>query len=183
MALQKLPTNDISKLIVKHIDLKEWGPTSLTIKELAHVKANGFLSKNELFKVARWKSPRAAWRVNENSAAQIKKLTTMAFNEKDEAIKMRHLIGLKGVGIPMASAILMLTNPQKYGVIDIRVWQLLHHVGAVDQNKAGINFTIQQWLNYLDFIRIQAKNLKVKARDIDRTLFLLHKEYQLGKLK
>lgn len=183
MALKKLPSKDINKLISQHISTEEWRPTAITIKELTHTKSNGYLSKDDLFKIARWKAPRSAWRVNENTSAQIKKLTTRAFAEKDEANKMKLLLELKGIGIPMASAILMLTNPKKYGVIDIRVWQLLHHTGAVNQNKAGINFTVQQWLAYLDFIRMQAKKLNVKARDIDRTLFLLHKDYQQGTLK
>lgn len=44
----------------------------------------------------------------------------------------------------MASSILMLTNPNRYGVIDIRVWQLLFKMGSVTRNPEGIGFDFKQ---------------------------------------
>jgi len=82
----------------------------------------------------------------------------------------------------MASAILMLTNPKKYGVIDIRVWQLLYAIGTVKTNPKGLNFSFQEWYRYLKIIQYFAKKYKVKARDIERTLFQVHKLYQDGLL-
>jgi hypothetical protein len=39
----------------------------------------------------------------------------------------------KGVSVPMASALLTLLDPKRYGVIDIRVWQLLHRMGTSEE--------------------------------------------------
>ena|SRR2546427_12023878 len=47
------------------------------------------------------------------------------------------LVGLKGVRVPMASAILTLIDPRRYGVIDIRVWQLLYAIKSVQQLPGG----------------------------------------------
>ena len=67
----------------------------------------------------------------------------------------------------MASAILMLLNPKRYGVIDIRVWQLLHKVGAVKKNYMGVNFAFQNWYQYLMIIRYFAKKFSTSARLIE----------------
>ena len=82
----------------------------------------------------------------------------------------------------MASAILMLLNPHRYGVIDIRVWQLLYSVGAVSQKSTGVGFNFNNWYQFLMIIRHFSKKFGVSARNIERTLFITHKKYQKGLL-
>lgn len=89
---------------------------------------------------------------------------------------------LRGISVPMASALLMLLDPKRYGVIDIRVWQLLRELGAVKKNAGGVGFGLNNWYQFLMIIRYFAKKLRVKARDIERTLFVVHREYQAGRL-
>ena len=50
---------------------------------------------------------------------------------------MEHLLALDGVSVPVASAILTLLDPRRYGVLDIRAWQLLYAMQGVDANPAG----------------------------------------------
>ena len=97
-------------------------------------------------------------------------------------MKIKELIELKGVSIPMASSILMLTNPKRYGVIDIRVWEVLLKIGAVNTNMKGVSFNFKEWYRYLMIIRFFADKFKVSARDIERTLFIVHQENQDGLL-
>ena len=82
----------------------------------------------------------------------------------------------------MASAILMLLNPRRYGVIDIRVWQLLHELGAVTKKPKGIGFNLNNWYQFLMIIRHFSRKLRVTARDIERALFVAHQRYQKGRL-
>jgi hypothetical protein len=82
----------------------------------------------------------------------------------------------------MASAILMFVDPRRYGVIDIRAWQLLHAMGAVRKKPAGIGFDFRNWYQFLMIVRHFAQEFDVKARDIERTLFYAHQEYQKGRL-
>ena len=73
-------------------------------------------------------------------------------------------------------------EPERYGVIDIRVWQLLHAMGAVEGNARGAGFTFDQWLRFLRVIRDLAAQLDVSARTVERTLFAAHRERQVGTL-
>jgi hypothetical protein len=80
----------------------------------------------------------------------------------------------------MASAILTLLNPRRYGVIDIRVWQLLYGIRAVTKNPSGVGFTFTHWQQFLMIIRQFAADFHVRARDIERSLFSVHQAYQKG---
>ncbi len=91
-------------------------------------------------------------------------------------------MALRGVSVPMASSILTLVNPRRYGVMDIRVWQLLHAIGAVTKKPAGVGFGFNDWHEFLTILRHFAKEFNVNARDIERTLFSAHQKYQKGRL-
>jgi hypothetical protein len=91
-------------------------------------------------------------------------------------------MSLDGVSLPMASAVLTLLNPRRYGVIDIRVWQLLYGIGAVTKNPSGVGFTFSHWHQFLMIIRQFAEEFHVSARDIERSLFSAHQAYQKGNL-
>ena len=81
-----------------------------------------------------------------------------------------------------APAILTLLNPRRYGVIDRRVWQLLYMIGAVTKNPSGVGSTFDRWHQFLMIIRQFAKEFRVSARDIERSLFSAHQAYQKGTL-
>jgi hypothetical protein len=101
---------------------------------------------------------------------------------RSERRRLAALRELKGISVPMASAILMLLHPQRYGVIDIRVWQLLHELGTVTKNPKGIGFDFRNWYQFLMIVRHFAKKFRVTARDVERALFVAHKKYQKGRL-
>ncbi|HMI31332.1 MAG TPA: hypothetical protein VK527_06300 [Candidatus Limnocylindrales bacterium] len=117
-----------------------------------------------------------------NTHHRIRQATGAVLTSKSERMRLVALTNLEGVSVPTASAILTLLNPKRYGVIDIRVWQLLHRVGVVDGNPGGTNFTFEQWERFLAVVRRFAGHFRVQARDIERTLFLIHREYQDGLL-
>jgi len=82
----------------------------------------------------------------------------------------------------MASAILMLIDPKRYGVIDIRVWQVLFAINSVSKNPNGVGFNFKNWYQYLCKLRFHAKELGVSVRVVERTLFSYHQEAQTGLL-
>ena len=182
MALKKLPYKRLQHLIGLHLSTKEHPAAKKVIDELSHVRKRGYVTKPELVKICRWKSPRAIKHIQRNHAEIIKKITKAAFASRSEQKKLSLLTSLYGVSIPMASSILMLTNPARYGVIDIRVWQLLYEMGTVKSNPDGIGFDFKQWYWYLMILRSFARKYKVTARDIERTLFNVHEIYQKGTL-
>jgi hypothetical protein len=182
MALKRLPYKRLQHLIGLHLSTKEYYGTQKVIDELSVARKRGCLTKPELVKVCRWKSPRAIKHIRRNRATTIRKVTRAAFATRSEQTKLSLLTSLYGVSVPMASSILMLTNPTRYGVIDIRVWQLLYEMGTVKTNADGVGFNFKQWYRYLMILRYFAKKYKVGARDVERTLFRVHGLYQKGTL-
>lgn len=156
--------------------------TSALIESVRPAKARGYLTRGELIRVCRWKSPRATGLVQENGARRIRAATEAAIRSVDERERFHCLLSLRGVSVPSASALLTMLEPERYGVIDIRVWQLLHATGAVEGNTRGAGFTFDQWLRFLRVIRDLAASLGVTARTVERTLFAIHRERQTGTL-
>lgn len=182
MPLKKLPYKRLQHLIGLHLSTREWPSTQKVIDELSPAKRRGFLTTPELVKVCHWKSPRVIKHIRRNRAITIKNITRAAFTTRSEQKKLALLTSLYGVSVPMASSILMLTSPARYGVIDIRVWQLLYRMGSVTTNPGGAGFDFNQWYRYLMILRYFARKYEVGARDIERTLFRVHTLYQRGTL-
>lgn len=182
MPLKKLQYRTLDKLIKDNLSIQEDLSTKELIKELGRAKQRGWLLKEELVSICYWKSARAIRLIESNHPQTIKKITQAAFFSKNETEKMAELIKLRGVGIPMASSILMLTNPASYGVIDIRAWEVLYKMGTVKSNPKGINFRFTEWEEYICIIRTLSKKHKVSTRSIERILFTVHQDNQEGKL-
>ncbi len=129
-----------------------------------------------------WKSPRPRHLYQMNSSAVIRRVSIKVFAAKCERRRIELLTSLKGVGVPTASAILTLTDPQDYGVINIRVWQLLYQYGAVATRPSGVGFSCENWLEFLERLRYWARKFNVTVRDVERALFEHHRDNQEGTL-
>ena len=182
MALRRVPYDRIEPLIREHLSHEEDEPTARLIRQLRAARERGYLTRAELEAVCRWKSPRAIRHIRANTPHEVRAATRTALETRSERRRLSALMQLQGVSVPMASALLTLLYPRRYGVIDIRVWQLLHEVGTVTSNAGGVGFTPQNWDQFLAVIRFYSKMLRVKARDIERTLFNAHKAYQKDRL-
>ena len=182
MPIKDIPYDKLETLIRDNLSTDETENTIALIRQLRSAKQRGWLTKDDLIAVCQWKSPRAIRHIKSNRVDTIKKITQTALKTRSEQTKIAELTKLKGVSLPMASSILMLTNPKRYGVIDIRVWELMFQMGTMRQNPKGVNFNFKQWYRYLVILRHFAEKFKVKARDIERTLFFVHKDFQDGQL-
>jgi hypothetical protein len=104
------------------------------------------------------------------------------FATDDEDERMALLDTLRGVGVPVASAILTLTDPARYGVIDIRVWQVLYTYGEVAHTAEGLSLGPAHWREFLLILRRYAADLGVTVRGVERALFAHHREIHEGRL-
>jgi hypothetical protein len=181
MALQKLPYRTLVPLVRHYLSTDDDDTVDL-IRGLRPARARGYLSPSDLEKVCCWKSPRALHYIRSNSAAHVRDATKRALATRSERRRLDALLELRGVSVPMASAILMLVDPKRYGVIDIRVWQVLHAVGTVTKKPSGIGFNFANWYQFLMILRYFSKILGVSARDVERALFVAHKDHQKGRL-
>jgi hypothetical protein len=172
---------ELTPLLRAHLVPEDPGAASL-IRELRHVRRRGQFTRAEFLVMCRWKSPRAIARCESNSHHRVREVSRAMFMTRVEAERLDLLIGLAGVGIPTASAILTLTDPHRYGVIDIRAWQELHRRGVVRDRPGGQGFSPEHWLQYLRILRTEAARLGVTARQVEYSLFTLHQARQEGTL-
>ena len=182
MPLGRVPFRRLEPLLRAHLSIEEDEGTTRLCRELRAARQRGHLTRSELQAVCRWKSPRAIRYINANTPSQVRVATQAALATRSEHRRLEALTRLRGVSVPMASAVLMLLNPKRYGVIDIRVWQLLHELGTVTKNAEGVNLSSTNWYEFLVIIRHFSRKLRVTARDIERTLFDAHRAYQRHQL-
>jgi hypothetical protein len=165
-----------------HLAADEDDHTAGLIRALRQARARGYLTRPELEAICRWKSPRAIWHVRSNSRAAVREATSRVLRSRSEWRRVSALIELRGVSVPMASAVLTLLDPRRYGVIDIRVWQLLHELGHVSGNRAGRSLTVAHWLQFLSVVRRVSAALEITARQAEKALFDIHRAHQRGTL-
>ena len=154
------------KYYVENILFKEIGPKA---------KKRGYLTKKEFLAICLWKTSRPKKRYLENKELQIIKITTSAFSENNEESKIKKLCELRGVAIPVASAILTVVDPKVYGIIDIRCMQELGMKHSYP--------SIKDWIEYIGILRQLKKQFNLGAvRDIEMALFVKHRFEQKGNL-
>ena len=166
--------DSLDSLIISNRDNKEDAKDQALIDDLADVKQEGTFNKKQFLKMGMWKSPRPKRWYLQNEEVDIVEISRKVFDTEYEKRRIELLTRLKGVAIPTASAILMLTDPENYGVIDIRVWQVLYDFGSVRVNPTGTNFSFNNWYNYLMKLRAFARKYGIKARDVERIIFTYH---------
>ncbi len=178
MALGRLPAESLETLIRHHLTREEDAATSALIARFRPARERGYLTKSELAAACRWKSPRTSGQVGQNSAQRIRRATAQSMNAVTERERMASLLTLRGVSVPSGSAVLTMLDPERYGVIDIRAWQVLHRVKLVGGAQSGTGLSVANWEAFLAAIRTLAATLRATPRDIERALFYVHRDFQ-----
>lgn len=135
-------------------------------------KKNKTLSDEEFFKIVIWKSNRAKGKVLagiKKSKKSIRQIMRDVYNAKNPEEKIKILTKIKWIGLPIASAILTVCYPNKFTILDYRVWDILlkdKKVKAKNPPKS-----ISEYLDYVDICKNYAKKLKLSLRDFDRAMW------------
>ncbi len=182
MPLRRLPYRSLSALLARELDLGEDPGTLALMRRLRRARRRGALVRPAFLAMCRWKSPRASRLYARNSPVRVRAALAAALGARDEARRLSALTALSGVSVAVASAILTLLDPRRYGVLDIRVWQLLFALGAVDWRPSGRGFTGRDWLAYLAALRGAAARLGAPVRAVEYSLFRCHRRWQRGRL-
>jgi len=107
---------------------------------------------------------------SKNTEDIIRDITCLAFNisHEDEdyelELRLRLLTALRGVEIPVASAVLALCYPEQYAVIDFRVWR---QIFGVEKR----NFSINDYKRYLKEIKRLAAELGWLPQEVDLVIW------------
>lgn len=139
------------------------------------IKKRGYMTFDDFYKIAMWKSARQKPKYLQNKSS-VESISKEAFSLSDESERMENLCSLKGVGIPTASAILTIVYPDNYAVIDVRCIEMLQELGYSIKKT----ITLNNWLKYLDIVRKIAKENSITAREVDKALFAMHREWLEG---
>ena len=125
--------------------------------------AAGHYDRETLKTIVRWKSKRRIALIDDNSDSAIAATLRLAGHpDTPEVQAVGALTLLHGVGIPMASAILMAMQPKKYTVLD---YHALASLGVAKWRE-----TAEFYLAYRNFCRELAARLGITMRDLDRAL-------------
>ena len=172
----------LAELLERELVPAEDAPTAALVRELRHIRRAKQFSRAELIKMCRWKSARAIHHYRRNTPDAVRRTSRALLRTRSERQRLDLLTRLKGVSVPTASAILTLIDPRRYGVIDIRAWQLLFRMGAVRRRPGGVGFRFADWAQYLSILRQHARALRVSVRRVELTLFEYHRKTQTGRL-
>jgi hypothetical protein len=124
---------------------------------------NGDYSLSNLQTIIAWKSPRSTGRVQRNSEADVADALHLARSAKTDRSAVAVLIGLRGVDVPVASAIVAAVDPNRFTIVDYRALESL----GVKRPSPTIDF----YLEYVAYCRSLAMEHGVSLRDLDRALW------------
>lgn len=131
----------------------------------------GFLTKSDFLLLCCWKSPRPKPHYLANSEDEIRLATQRAYSSASERERIESLDSLRGVSYPVASAILHMTHPDTYPILDYRaLWTL----GIDIAPKYDFDF----WLTYTQYFRRLVTEWGIAPRELDRALWQFSRENQ-----
>lgn len=143
-------------------------------RHLRQVRKPFYLTLSEFDEILHWKLRaqygRRRKRRGANTDEVIRLITQAAFGvshpdeEYETELRMGILCALRGVGVPVASAVLALVLPEKYAVIDFRGWRRLFG----EERRV---FTISDYKRYLREVRRLAKELDWPVQEVDLAIW------------
>ena len=133
-----------------------------------------YLTADEFDDILRWKLKtqygRQQVRRRANTEEVIRVVTgaalTVTHPDPDYELELRVglLWTLRGVAVPVASAVLALVFPEDYGVIDFRNWRQVF-------GEEGSNFSITDYRRYLAELRRLAQELGWTVQEVDLAIW------------
>lgn len=143
----------------------------------------GYLHWEEFNSIGLWKTRRQKKRyAHEFNKNNTERITRNAMQASDEEGKIKSLRLLKGVGIPVCSAILTIVYPSEYCIIDYRAWRALKwYLNSVDfssyedysrfLDSYDSRTSVESYLTYLKQSREIGKEWNMTPRMVEMALW------------
>jgi hypothetical protein len=143
----------------------------------------GYLKWEEFYNIGLWKTRRQRNRYESKfNKKNVESITKKAISIDEEEKKIRFLMELEGVGVPVGSAILTVIYPVQYCVIDYRAWRALkwylkdivfysyeNYSEFLDSYDSRTS--VESYLTYLKEVRKIAEKLSMTPRKIEMALW------------
>lgn len=169
--------NQIKKLLITHrADLEELQKLKTKVSTNLKKRKQPFINASELDEIIRWKLDKQYHRskkqreVNDDKVVIPITTATFSIDSVDEKYKLelqlKLLTSLRGVAIPLASAVLAICYPKSYAVIDSLLWQLLY-------KEEKSSFTVSDYQKFIEALRkfSQLTNMDVQTTEFGLWLF------------
>lgn len=165
---------EIASVPLNSTDYEETERLKAKLADLRHCRQPLFLTSQEFDEILVWKLGQQYGRQRHlrgsNHEELIRAVTGFALNlshmdeEYELELRITVLCALRGVGVPVASAILALIFPEKYAVIDFRGWR------QVFGKEANV-FWVSDYKKYMREIRRLAGELGWMPQQIDYAIW------------
>jgi hypothetical protein len=162
----QFPVSDIALLAAAYrLDDKEHAALAAG----ARIRA-GACSRDNLAPILTWKvSDRGRSRPLRNSDEEVADALRTALLASTPRAAVAVLIGLSGVAVPIASAILAAIKPEQYGVLDNRGLRALG-CGPLEIGPRQ-SMPLDLYLNYLQYCRRMASDCQVSLHTLERAFW------------
>jgi hypothetical protein len=146
---------------------------------VSKVKKNSCLTADDLLALDEWKLPtkRNQHNIKKNEQQQagfVEDMTELAFSAKTELGRVQCLLALKGVQLPVGSAILHWFHDDCYPIWDFRARE------SVQYDESLYDHWFKGWIAYVNFCRKTAKDNEVCMRTLARALWKYSKMKSTG---
>ena len=137
-----------------------------------------YVDRPRFLDIAKWKSPRPVRHYESNDDDLVREVTTLAFAARRGDLKLRLLMLLDGVAVPVASTIFHFAFPDRYPIMDVRAVTTLTHLGLWTR---PVQFSVADWQVYTHLMREHARTLGVTLRELDKALWAFDKQPRHGR--
>lgn len=181
------PANSIDDLFVsfwhpKYDDTENDEPEYRRLLDRARdeMRSSGSLTEQTFTDVLNWKAARVKGRIDWSNIGNYLDTISRCRNAADIE-KMKMLVELDGIGVPVASTILHFIYPIVFPIMDQRNVEVLCHFGYIDYKSRDLK-RYPAFMNAIASIRNRCP--RGDLRTIDRALFAYHKQHPnlFGKL-
>ena len=165
---------EIAPLRGQQIDYSETERLKAKFARLRAERERLYLTTAEFQEILQWKFGERMGELEDIYAVNpdeiIRAITELAFAithpdiDYELEIRMGILCSLRGVTVPVASALLALVFPEKYAVIDFRVWRQIF-----DEEQWA--FSISDYLRYVREIRYLAEESGWPVQEVDHAIW------------
>lgn len=141
---------------------------------------NRCLAPEEFLAIIIWKRNASKTKVIEGinvSGKSVRVITNEIYNSLRRETKLQILLGIRHVGIALASAVLTVLYDKEFTVIDYRVKNSLKKLGIPVDGDPESN--AEDYFKYVDLCKKQAKKYNLSLRDFDRALWAM--DFYAGK--
>ena len=132
----------------------------------------GWLTPEEFLAIVIWKRSTSKTNITKSikpSGKSVEDITRNVAKAESRETKILILTSIKFIGIAIASAILTVLYPNEFTIIDVRARNSLKRMSIPVLGNPEEN--VQDYLDYVDLCKIEAKKLNLSLRDFDRALW------------